>query len=72
MSDNRPSIRHLPPGLSATTVAHGFDAANWKFAYAPIFELSYKERDPDQGIGVVTLRHGSQDNARRNDRPPPL
>jgi MAC/Perforin domain-containing protein len=62
MSDNRPSIRHLPPGLSATTVAHGFDAANWNFVYAPIFELSYKERDPDQGIGVVTLRHGSQDN----------
>ena len=32
-----------------------------KFVYAPIFELSYKERNPDQEVGVVTLRHGSQD-----------
>jgi hypothetical protein len=61
MSDNSPSIRHLPPGLSATTIAHGFDAANWDFLYAPIFELSYKERDPDQDIGVVRLPHGSED-----------
>jgi hypothetical protein len=55
------ATRNLPPGLNATTIAHGFDVTTWTFLYTPVFVLSYDQQDPDQGIGVVTLRHGGAD-----------
>lgn len=57
----RTATHNLPPGLNATVIAHGFDATTWDFLYQPVFVLSYAQQDPDQGIGVVTLRHGGQD-----------